>query len=113
MASDDQIFSWQGLMERLFDDEELCRDVLAAFIEDIPMQWQILEQHYRAGDLQAVQTQAHTIKGAAANITAERLREAAFQVEAAGREDDTERLQSELPLLKRELDLLLETIRSV
>jgi HPt (histidine-containing phosphotransfer) domain-containing protein len=49
---------------------------------------QILEQALQGGDLPIVERQAHALKGAAANIGASAVREAALGIECAARHQD-------------------------
>jgi CheY-like chemotaxis protein/HPt (histidine-containing phosphotransfer) domain-containing protein len=75
------IFNETELLERLTGDQEIVRMVLAAFVEDTPRQIAALKQALAAGDLARVQRQGHTLKGASANLSAERLRRAALAFE--------------------------------
>ncbi|MCP3951833.1 MAG: PAS domain S-box protein [Desulfobacterales bacterium] len=75
------VFEKAAFMERLMDDEELAQIVISGFIEDIPRQIQALKDYLASGDVSAVERQAHTIKGAAANVGGEALRAVAFEIE--------------------------------
>ncbi|MDP8237347.1 MAG: histidine kinase N-terminal 7TM domain-containing protein [Candidatus Erginobacter occultus] len=85
------VYDRAGFLARIMDDEELAREVEITFLEDIPLQLERLEAAAAAGDRETVRRQAHKIKGAAANLGAGALREAALRVEeitdAAGREE--------------------------
>jgi HPt (histidine-containing phosphotransfer) domain-containing protein len=78
------LFDRAGLMARLMDDEELMRAVAEGFLEDIPRQMEALRGCLEAGDAVGAKLKAHTIKGAAANVGGERLREVAAEMEKAG-----------------------------
>ena len=97
--------------ELLMDDRELAVTVLQAFLEDTPRQIETLKEHAAAGDIRKVERGAHTIKGAAANIGAERLRLIAYEMELRGKADDLPSMQQKLPELEesfRELRDVLE-----
>lgn len=63
------------------NDEELAEIIIAGFLSDIPLQILALKQHLQTGDIAATGRQAHRIKGASANISAEALRVAAHDIE--------------------------------
>jgi PAS domain S-box-containing protein len=77
------VFDKAGMMARLMDDEELARLVAEGFLEDIPLQIAALRRYLEARDAVAAGRQAHTIKGAAANVGGERLRQVAAEMEKA------------------------------
>jgi HPt (histidine-containing phosphotransfer) domain-containing protein len=77
------VFDGRGLMERLMDDTALADLVLNAFLGDMPQQIKTLKELVKAGDAHASGRQAHSIKGAAANVGGERLRAVALRMEKA------------------------------
>ena len=93
------VFDKAGMMARLMDDEDLARMVVEGFLEDIPRQIAALKGYLETGDAAGAERQAHTIKGASANVGGERLREVAFEMEKAARAGDLStagRLMAEL-----------------
>ena len=100
------VFDRSGLMERLMDDEELARMVIAGFLEDIPVQIQALKEYLDKDDAAGAHRQAHTIKGASANIGGEALRELAFEMEKKGKEGDLTGVRSRMGALERQFKLL-------
>jgi PAS domain S-box-containing protein len=79
------IFDRVGMIARLMGDEELVRSVVKGFLEDIPRQIGVLRDYLEAGDVKGSERQAHTIKGASANVGGEALRAVAFEMERAVR----------------------------
>jgi len=75
------VFDKEGMLGRMMGDVELARTVMERFIEDIPRQIGTLKEFVESGDAQSAHRQVHSIKGAAANVGGERLREAALQAE--------------------------------
>ncbi|MBL7648285.1 MAG: PAS domain S-box protein [Candidatus Hydrogenedentes bacterium] len=65
---DVQVFDRKGMMSRLMDDEEIARNVVKCFLEDMPRQLQALRDSLEAGEVDGIRRQAHTIKGASSNI---------------------------------------------
>jgi PAS domain S-box-containing protein len=78
------VFDRAGLTARLMDDEELTQVIAGGFLEDIPRQMEALRGCLEAGDAAGARLKAHTIKGAAANVGGERLREVAAEMEKTG-----------------------------
>jgi len=88
--SEKEIFDGTSLLHRLEGDEDLCRDILMGYVEDLPIQMEKLESALRKNDMTVAVRQAHSIKGASANIGAQRLRDTAFEIESAGKRGETE-----------------------
>ena len=80
------VFDRDAFLERVMGDGELAREVCGAFLRDMPVQIAGLAEAMARGDAKRTELLAHGIKGAAANMGAEALREAAFRIEkiAAG-----------------------------
>lgn len=91
-------------------DEELAMAVFKRFLGDMPRQIEALKGFLESGDTAAAQRQAHTIKGASANVGGERLRNAAFQVETAVRDGDLSRAASLIPEVELHFDRLKEAM---
>lgn len=88
------VFDKAVLMEQMMDDEELVQTIINAFLEDIPKQIEALKGYLEAGDAAGAERQAHTIKGASANVGGEALREIAFSMEKAGKAGEMERIKA-------------------
>ncbi len=82
------IFDRAGMMARLMDDKNLSRMVVEEFLKDIPLQIVALKGYLEIGDAAGVERQAHTIKGASANVGGERLRDVAFEIEKTAKIGD-------------------------
>jgi len=91
-------------------DAELAMAVVKRFLEDMPRQIEALKGFLESGDAAAAQRQAHTIKGASANVGGERLRNAALQVETAVRNGDLSRAASLIPEIDLQFDRLKEAM---
>ncbi len=108
---DDNVFHESEFLARLMDDRELARTIVTGFLSDIPGQVRKLRVCLSGNDAPGAQRQAHTIKGAAANIGASALRKVAFELEKIGKErrlgdalDLLPRLETEFERLKRSLE---------
>jgi len=104
------VFDRPALMDRLMDDEDLARVIVAGFLEDIPLQIQGLKDYLEKGDMIGSERQAHTIKGAAANIGAEALRAVAFEMEKNGKNGELYLVKDNLGELEAQFELLREAL---
>ncbi len=99
-------FDRAALRQRLMGDESLVERVIGAFMADTPEQIRILEDLTLKGDVNAARNQAHKIKGAAANLSADALSRIAHAMEKAGAEGDADRLRMLLPEMLEEFEKL-------
>ena len=76
------------LLRLLDGDREAADEIMAEYAADAPRQVVALREALEAGDADATRRHAHTLKGASANVGAEALRAAAYEVEKAGADGD-------------------------
>lgn len=101
------IWDRAGMLERLMGDEELAATILQGFLADIPRQIQSLRGYLEAEDAPSAERQAHTIKGASANVGAEALRALTLEMEKAGQAGDLDSIKASL----QELDAAFEEFK--
>jgi PAS domain S-box-containing protein len=75
------IFDRAVLLNRVNGDEEIVTEVMEVFLENVPQQILFLQEAIANGDGVLAVRQAHSIKGAAANVGAAALQEVACQME--------------------------------
>ena len=105
------VFDEKVMDGSLMGDRELAAMILRTFLDDIPHQIDTLKEHAGSGAVREVERGAHTIKGAAANIGAERLKLTAYDIELMGKAEDLAAIRKKLPELEerfRELEEVLE-----
>ncbi len=100
------VFDKASMMERLMDDEDLAQIVIEGFTEDIPRQIEALRGYLDADDASGSERQAHTIKGASANVGGEVLRAVAFVMEKAGKARDLDAVKAAIPELETQFERL-------
>jgi PAS domain S-box-containing protein len=100
------VFDRAALMNRLMDDKELAFAVTEAFLSDIPQQIQALKDFLKLEQTAGVERQAHTIKGASANIGGEALRAVAGEMEKAGKNGELTAVHERMPDLEEQFELL-------
>jgi PAS domain S-box-containing protein len=104
------VFDRAGMLARLMNDEDLAHTVIDGFLEDIPRQIEALRSYLSAGDAPGMLRQAHTIKGASANVGGEALRAAALEMEKAGQAGDLEAVKAHLPDLESQFARLRDAM---
>ncbi len=92
------------LLERLMGDEELAGQIVRRFVQDFPTQLENLRRHVGEGDAAKARLQAHAIKGAAANISAESLRAVAESTEHAAAAGLLDRCNACVPRMSDEFE---------
>ena len=107
------VFDRAGFAARMMHDEALLQLVSQGFLQDIPVQISVLHGLLQAGDAAAVQRHAHSIKGAFANVGAERMRELACQIEHAARAGSLPAAAAHMPGLQRQFDELKQAMTQV
>ena len=75
----------EGSLKRMGDDRELLRDLYDAFLADAPFKLGMLREAVGRDGMEQVVKHAHSLKGAAAAIGAERCRALAESLEHVGR----------------------------
>jgi PAS domain S-box-containing protein len=90
------IFDKEGLIRRLMGDETLAKAIKESFMEDVPKQLKMLQSYLEDGDALSIQRQAHTIKGAAANMGGLVLAAVALEVEKSGMRGDLDAVRSRM-----------------
>lgn len=106
------IFDKAGALGRLDGDDELAQIVFAAFLEDIPSQIQALKQRVAERDDAGSARQAHSIRGASANVGGESLRKLAAEMEKAADAGDWHSVITRMDELERQFGLLSEAMKT-
>jgi HPt (histidine-containing phosphotransfer) domain-containing protein len=94
------------------DDEDLARKVIGRFMDDMPNNIEVLRDHIKDGAASSAERQAHTIKGASANVGGEALRAVATEMENAARAGDLNAVRARLAGLVTEFDRLEQAMCS-
>ena len=111
-ATEAPVFDTRGMMARLMGDEALAHKIMKGFLEDIPKQIETLKTYLNAGDIARAERQAHTIKGASANVGGEALRVTAFEMEKMAKAGDLEAGLDRLPMLESQFALLKKAMNA-
>jgi HPt (histidine-containing phosphotransfer) domain-containing protein len=101
----------ESLLERLGGDEQLLVDVIQLFREDCPRQLAAVRAAIDAQSGELIRTAAHALKGAAGNLSAAGLFEAAKTLELVGAEDRLAAAEDAWRRLSLEATRVMEALR--
>ena len=102
----------EELEQRLGGDDQLLAEVIRMFLEDCPARLAAIRQALDVHSLEGIRTTAHALKGAAGNLAATRLFEAAQQLEAIGAGGNVGAAEAAWPLLSDEATRAMEALRT-
>ncbi|SPD74025.1 hypothetical protein PITCH_A2030169 [uncultured Desulfobacterium sp.] len=101
----EELFDKDAFFSRLLGDEELAREVIGVFLADVPNKINALTQVLNRRDAPKVRDHAHSIKGAALNVSAVALSAVALEMEKAGESSDIDHAVSLMPNIDRQFEL--------
>jgi CheY-like chemotaxis protein len=104
-------FDEGALRHRLSYDDVLMTDVIRAFIEDLPARLAAIHDAVIAGDPEALGSAAHALKGAAANLSAGGLFEAARVLERVGSDSRMDAAEAAWRHLSVEASNIVDALR--
>jgi CheY-like chemotaxis protein/HPt (histidine-containing phosphotransfer) domain-containing protein len=104
-------FDRPALLERLSGDEQLLADVVQLFLEDCPQRVAAIKVAIEAGSADGVRAEAHGLKGAAGNLSAEPVVRAARALEELGTGGRLDGADQAWQKLSAETDRLLDALR--
>lgn len=99
-------------LARAGGEKDFYKELLDLFLEDVPQRVAELRSAIEAGDAARVASAAHSIKGAAANLSAMPVRETAYALETRGRGADLSGAPQLLAQLEAEIERLAEFVSS-
>lgn len=98
------------LVARCLDDPDFVRQLLGLFTSTAPTQMLKLRSALSGEDVREAIRIAHTLKGSAANLSAEGLRQAAAEVERLLRDNQTSAATDLLPLLEGQIKRTIQYV---
>ncbi len=108
--SDLPVLDAEELLDRLDGDREIVHEILREFIDDIPPKVRMLSVEVSTGNWGEVRELAHAIKGASANVAAERLQDLASRFENLALDASLDEMKRLVPRLAEEWKILAEAI---
>ena len=110
LDSQQLVFDYAAMSDRLMNDADLIRTVSEAFLGDMTEQIEQLKTSVADDDCLTAATQLHKIKGAAANVGGMALSAHAQTMEQASQSEESKTLRQALPELEYRFTLLKATM---
>jgi HPt (histidine-containing phosphotransfer) domain-containing protein len=104
------IWDRPSALDRLGGDEDLLQELLGMLLAQMAEMIPRLAHAIQQGDADSLERIAHSLRGAAASLSAERFRQSAHELELMGRARDLSQAQRALDRLEQESRLLRETL---
>jgi HPt (histidine-containing phosphotransfer) domain-containing protein len=101
-----QIFNHVEYMEKLKGNEELAKELITDFLQDIPPKVEALINGFQDNDEDVIKQTAHLIKGVAGNICAPGLQKTMEDVEQAFIKKDKKLLKQRLSEAEHQFAIL-------
>jgi PAS domain S-box-containing protein len=102
----DPVFDAAAVLDSLEGDSELLREIAAIFLAQAPKHMEKIREAVSKPDLKVLELAAHALKGAAANLLAQGVVEAASKLEDIGRAGSPRGSQAALVSLEEEFGKL-------
>jgi len=106
-------FDWETLWRRVEGDRELLRELIGVFESEFPVILERMESAALQGDAAGLEKAAHKIKGALLQFSAHGAADAARRLEETGRSGKVAGAEEILPVLRQEIDRLLQSLRAL
>lgn len=100
----------EELKEIMDDDLELIQDCFAEFVQDWPQSYVEIRGAVLENNARQLDESAHKLKGTLRYLAAEAAADAAYALEAAGKENNLENAQDKLETLKNECRKVVDYI---
>ena len=96
------VIDYASALERIGGDREFLDELLNIYIEEFASSTQTLDQALQAQDYTVIKEVGHSLKGSSANLSLHPLRDKAYLIETAGREENLALARSSTEELKQE-----------
>jgi two-component system sensor histidine kinase/response regulator len=99
-----------SLLERVEGDQELLAEMIQLFLADAPQLLEAMRKALLQGDMILLERSAHSMKGAAGNMSAEVTVGAALRLEQSAKKGDAESSKANLATLEGAIERLLPVL---
>lgn len=103
------VFDRAAMLDRLAGDQELLAEIVELYVTEMPKMINALMLYLEDKDLAGAERQAHSIKGASANVSAEVVRGVAFEMEKLAKAGELDGIRGRL----EELELAYQDFKNV
>jgi len=105
----EKLFDLQLMKEYMKNDMSLVQKTIEQFKNNAPIVLEKLKEAVEMGDIFAIDIRAHTIKGNAKSIFSKPLIKIAEQIEMASKKCDLNRIESLIPFLEKQINMILSS----
>ena len=105
------ILNEQWLLDKARGNRDFLKKLFAVFVDQQPIKLAEMRQALADGDLKEVSFMAHTLKGGAATMGAEVLKDRAYELEKASKSGDEDLVERELDALQLEMEETVQAMR--
>jgi CheY-like chemotaxis protein len=99
-----------SLLERVEGDQELLTEMIHLFQEDAPKLLAAMRDALQRGDMAVLERSAHSLKGAASNLSAKATAAAALELEKDAKSEDAESAKKSLAAVELAVEHLLPAL---
>lgn len=103
---DKNVFDYEKLIESFMGERDIVKEVVLEFLKKIPEQINKIEDAIDMSSYDVVKFEAHSIKGAAYNMTSKNFGDAARDLEHNAKNGNSQNIKDSFKLLKREFEIL-------
>lgn len=107
------VFNHDELVARCMGNLDFAERILMKFHDRCNQDVDELEREFRQRNIDAVTRLAHRIKGAAANVSAPRLRTCAADIESLGRKQQIPEIEGRLEQLRNEWSRFVDSVETL
>lgn len=111
-AADAPIYDRAETLRRIGNDEDLFTQMIEFFVEDAPPLLECLDAALDQGDIRGAERAAHSLKGLAANFSAQPAVAVAAQAEAFLREHNLAAARERASLVKEKIGELIRALQN-
>jgi PAS domain S-box-containing protein len=102
-----------SLLARVEGDQELLKEMVQLFAGDAPLLLETMRDALQQGDMTILERSAHSIKGAAGNLSANFVMAAALQLEKSAKEVNLEACRTNMTNLEQSVSQLLPALAEI
>jgi PAS domain S-box-containing protein len=108
-----ELLNRASLLERVEGDQELLAEIINLFVDEAPRLLDAMRDALRQGNMAVLERSAHSLKGAASNLSANLTAAAASRLEKNAKNGDVESSRASLTNLEGAVDRLLPALAEV
>ncbi len=102
-----------SLLERVEEDEELLAEMVQLFLDDIPNLLDTMRAALQRGDMEVLERSAHSLKGAASNLSAKPAADAALKLEKDAKNNNAESAKESLACVEEAMKILVPALSAL